>query len=144
MPIQATEMTPPSKPSQTLDTPFEQLGGAAGVWQLVRRFHALMDGLPEAYTARSVSPQDLRRSEESLFDFLSGWFGGPCLPIPKEGHPCLRMRHSPYAVGTAQRDAWMQCMAQALTEQVADVALRTRLIETFSQIADHMVNLQCH
>jgi hemoglobin len=121
-------------------TPYELLGGAEGVRSLVQRFYALMDELPEAYSVRQMHPQDLSGSAESLFEFLSGWFGGPDLYIQRKGHPRLRMRHSPYAVGPAQRDEWMLCMGQALTEHVADEAFRNHLIRTFMQIADHMVN----
>ena len=98
-------------------TPYERLGGAAGIQRLVHRFYALMDELPEAYTVRRMHPEDLKSSEENLFDFLSGWFGGPSLFIEKKGHPRLRMRHSPYAVGLAQRDEWMLCMTQALLDE---------------------------
>lgn len=126
-----TELTP---------TPYEELGGEAGVQRLVHRFYELMDTLPEAYTVRQMHPESLAGSEEMLFEFLSGWFGGPSLYIAKKGHPRLRMRHAPYAVGTTARDEWMLCMKQALTEQVSDVAFQARLIDTFAQMADHMVN----
>jgi hemoglobin len=121
-------------------TPYELLGGADGVRRLVQRFYALMDELPEAYRVRRMHPQDLAGSANSLFEFLSGWFGGPDLYIQRKGHPRLRMRHNPYAVGPAERDEWMLCMGQALNEQVADEAFRNHLIRTFAQIADHMVN----
>lgn len=121
-------------------TPYEALGGEAGVQRLVRRFYELMDELPEAYTVRQMHPESLAGSAQSLFEFLSGWFGGPPLYMEKKGHPRLRMRHAPYAVGTVVRDEWMLCMTQALTEQVADAAFRARLIETFSQMATHMLN----
>ena len=126
-----TELTP---------TPYEELGGEAGVQRLVHRFYELMDTLPEAYTVRQMHPESLAGSEDMLFEFLSGWFGGPSLYIAKKGHPRLRMRHAPYAVGTTARDEWMLCMKQALTEQVSDVAFQARLIDTFAQMADHMVN----
>ena len=121
-------------------TPYAQLGGEAGVRSLVHRFYALMDELPEAYAVRQLHPESLAVSETSLFEFLSGWFGGPALYIAKKGHPRLRMRHANYVVGPLVRDEWMLCMTQALTEQVADLGFRTHLIETFSQMADHMVN----
>ena len=121
-------------------TPYEELGGEAGVQRLVHRFYELMDTLPEAYTVRQMHPESLAGSAEMLFEYLSGWFGGPSLYIAKKGHPRLRMRHAPYAVGAVVRDEWMLCMKQALTEQVSDVAFRARLIETFAQMADHMVN----
>jgi hemoglobin len=125
---------------ETSMTPYVALGGEAGVQRLVHRFYELMDELPEAYTVRQLHPESLAGSAESLFEFLSGWFGGPALYMAKKGHPRLRMRHSPYAVGPVVRDEWMLCMTQALTEQVADVAFRDNLINTFAQIADHLIN----
>ena len=121
-------------------TPYEALGGEPAIRQLVNRFYELMDGLPETYAVRQMHPESLAGSAESLFEYLSGWFGGPSLYIAKKGHPRLRMRHAPYAVSPAMRDQWMLCMATALTEQVADTQLRDSLIQTFAQMADHMVN----
>lgn len=121
-------------------TPYEALGGAPAVRRLVDRFYQLMDELPEAYTVRRMHPESLAGSADSLFDFLSGWFGGPPLYSQKKGHPRLRMRHNPYAIGTVERDEWMLCMTQALREQVADIALREALVQTFAAMADHLVN----
>ena len=123
-------------------TPYEALGGADGLHRLVDRFYELMDELPEAYAARRIHPESLAGANESLFEFLSGWFGGPNLYIEKKGHPRLRMRHLPYAIGPTERDEWMLCMRTALTEQVADESLRKRLIKVFADMADHMVNTQ--
>jgi hemoglobin len=130
--------------TETTVTPYEALGGAPGVQRLVHRFYELMDALPEAYAVRQMHPESLKGSAESLFEFLSGWFGGPSLYIAKKGHPRLRMRHAPYAVGPMVRDQWMLCMAQALTEQVTNQVLRASLIEIFSQMADHMINTDAH
>jgi hemoglobin len=121
-------------------TPYEALGGAPAIAKLVARFYELMDELPEAYAVRQLHPESLKGSAESLYEYLSGWFGGPSLYIAKKGHPRLRMRHLPYAVSPAMRDEWMMCMTMALHEQVHDEALRDRLIHTFAQMADHMVN----
>ena len=121
-------------------TPYETLGGEAGVQRLVHRFYELMDELPEAHTVRQMHPETLAGSAQSLFEFLSGWFGGPSLFIAKKGHPRLRMRHAPYAVGSVVRDEWMLCMTQALTEQVPDAAFRDSLIHTFAQMANHLIN----
>lgn len=124
----------------TDQTPYTRLGGASGLRRLVDRFYALMDELPEAYHVRQMHPESLEGSATSLFEFLSGWLGGPSLYIAKKGHPRLRMRHAPYAVDAAARNEWMLCMAQALTEQVADSQFRDQLIQVFAQMADHMVN----
>ena len=125
---------------QATATPYDALGGETGIRRLVYRFYELMDELPEAYTVRQMHTESLQGSAQSLFEFLSGWFGGPALYIAKKGHPRLRMRHAPYAVGPVVRDEWMLCMRQALTEQVTDEVLRTRLVETFSQMASHLLN----
>jgi hemoglobin len=124
----------------TAVTPYAALGGAPAIQRLVDRFYQLMDELPEAYAARRIHPESLTGASQSLFEFLSGWFGGPDLYIAKKGHPRLRMRHLPYAIGPTERDEWMLCMRTALTEQVADESLRGGLLQAFTQMADHMVN----
>ena len=121
-------------------TPYDILGGEAGIKRLVNRFYELMDELPEAYAVRKIHPESLRGSAAGLTDFLSGWFGGPPLYAEKKGHPRLRMRHAPYAVSQELRDEWMLCMTQAIGEQVADDAFRTWLVTTFAQMADHLIN----
>lgn len=130
--------TPHTKPLDT--TPYEALGGAPAVRRLVDRFYQLMDELPEAYTVRRMHPESLAGSAESLFEFLSGWFGGPPLYSQRKGHPRLRMRHRAYAIGPVERDEWMLCMTQALSEQVADAVLREALIDTFAHMANHLIN----
>ena len=132
-------MTPTST-STANDTPYVRLGGEAGIHRLVDRFYELMDELPEAYAARRIHPESLAGANQSLFEFLSGWFGGPNLYIEKHGHPRLRMRHLPYAVGPTERDEWMLCMRTALTEQVSDEHLLAGLLKVFTDMADHMVN----
>ena len=52
----------------------------------------------------------------------------------------LRARHLPFPIDTAERDAWMQCMTQALAEQVSDPMLRTQLTGALFRTADHMRN----
>jgi hemoglobin len=122
-------------------TPYEGLGGADAVRRLVDRFYDLMDELPETYGLRQLHPADLTGSRQSLFEFLSGWFGGPSLYIEKKGHPRLRMRHMPFAIGPTERDQWMLCMRTALDEQVSDEALHQAVLSAFVQMADHMVNV---
>jgi hemoglobin len=122
------------------DSVYARLGGEPAVRALVDRFYALMDELPQAQAVRRLHPRDLQRSADSLFKFLSGWFGGPPLYIRERGHPRLRMRHMPFAIGRAERDQWMLCMRQALQEQVAEIPLRAAIEQAFVGMADHMVN----
>jgi hemoglobin len=131
-----TQETPTIAP----DSVYARLGGAPAVQALVSRFYELMDELPEAYTVRRLHPDSLAGSADSLFKFLSGWFGGPPLYIRERGHPRLRMRHAPYAIGPVERDEWLLCMRQALAEQVADETLRSAVERAFVGMAEHMVN----
>jgi hemoglobin len=122
------------------DSVYTRLGGEPAVRALVDRFYALMDTLPQAQGIRRLHPPSLQRSADSLFKFLSGWFGGPPLYVRERGHPRLRMRHLPFAIGAAERDQWLLCMRQALAEQVADPALRAGVERAFADMAQHMIN----
>lgn len=99
-----------------------------------------MDEPTEAHAARRIHPESLTGANESLFEFLSAWFGGPQRCVDKKGRPRLCRRHLPHTFDSTERDKWMLCMRTALTEQVANKVLRERLIGVFSDMADHMLN----
>jgi hemoglobin len=71
---------------------------------------------------------------------LCGWLGGPDLYIQRFGHPRLRARHLPFAIGIAERDQWLACMAEAMAEQQIDASLADRLAQAFFGTADWMRN----
>ncbi|MFA6310722.1 MAG: group II truncated hemoglobin [Sterolibacterium sp.] len=121
-------------------TPYLAIGGEPALRALVRRFYELMDSQPETYGIRKLHPADLSGSEEKLFMYLSGWLGGPQLFTQRFGHPRLRARHLPFAIGSAERDQWMLCMRQAMQELVADAELRSKLERALADLADHMRN----
>jgi hemoglobin len=121
-------------------TPFERLGGESGVRALVDRFYDLMDLEPAYAAIRAMHPGTLDGSRDKLFWFLCGWLGGPDLYQQRHGHPRLRARHLPYAIGIRERDQWMACMIQALHEQQVDESLAQRLDESFFGTADWMRN----
>ena len=119
---------------------YTRLGGDAGVRALVDRFYDLMDTLPEAYAIRKLHPADLGSSREKLYLFLSGWLGGPPLYTERHGHPRLRARHLPFAIGVQERDQWLMCMGQAMRELNVDTDLRQELMAALARTADHMRN----
>ena len=61
-------------------------------------------------------PHDLEGAKQRLRDFLIVRFGGPQTYIEQRGHPRLRIRHAPFAIGQAARDRWLQLMTRALDE----------------------------
>lgn len=119
---------------------YERLGGAEQVRLLVERFYDLMDTLPEAREVRGLHPEDLIGSRQKLFEFLSGWLGGPPLFVERHGPPMLRARHLPFSIGSRERDQWLLCMRTAMDEVVADSDLRNRLYANLVKIAEHMRN----
>ena len=132
----AEEGAMPASPA----TPSERLGGEAGVRTLVDRFYDLMDLEPAYAGIRALHPASLDGSRDKLFWFLSGWLGGPDLYQSRFGHPRLRARHLPYAIGIAERDQWMACMAQAMQDRAIDPTLAERLVQAFFGTADWMRN----
>ncbi len=119
---------------------YERIGGEEKVRALVHRFYELMDALPEAHGVRKMHGASLKNSEDKLFMFLSGWMNGPQLFVEKFGHPRLRQRHMPFAIGKAERDQWLLCMGQALDEIVEEEQLRNELKVAFIKVADFMRN----
>jgi hemoglobin len=121
-------------------TPFARLGGEPGVRALVDRFYDLMELEPAYAVLRALHPGTLDGSRDKLFWFLCGWLGGPDHYVQRHGHPRLRARHLPYAIGVKERDQWMACMLQALHERQVDESLAQRLAEAFFGTADWMRN----
>ena len=121
-------------------TPFDLAGGESAVRKLVTRFYDLMDTDPDYFGIRKLHPPTLDGTREKLFNFLMGWLGGPPLYEQEFGHPKLRARHLPYAIGIAERDQWMACMTRAMVDVGLDESLRKRLVQSFFQTADWMRN----
>ncbi|TFZ03979.1 group II truncated hemoglobin [Ramlibacter humi] len=122
------------------DTPFEWIGGEQKVRALVDRFYDLMDLEPGYAQLRATHGSTLDNARERLFWFLCGWLGGPSYYTDRFGHPMLRARHLPFAIGIQERDQWLACMDQAIGETGVDGKLRARLKQSFFQTADWMRN----
>jgi hemoglobin len=125
-------------------TPYELIGAESGVRELVDRFYDYMDSEAEAGDVRRLHAKSLRASREKLFLFLSGWLGGPDLYVQRYGHPMLRRRHLPFAIGKRERDQWMHCMRKALDNMRIEDSLKQKLERAFMATADHMRNQSEH
>lgn len=121
-------------------TPYEMLGGPQSLRELVDRFYDLMDLEPEFAELRAMHPPTLDGSRDKLFMFLSGWLGGPDLFVEKFGHPRLRARHMPFAIGTQERDQWVACMVLAMEDVGIEADIRAKLLQNFFNTADFMRN----
>ena len=126
--------------TQTTVTTYEKIGGEAAVAKLCDRFYELMDTVPQFKELRAMHPESLQGSRDKLYMFLSGWFGGPDLFVEKFGHPRLRARHMPFAIGTLERDQWVACMVLAMEDVGIDADVRKVLLSNFFNTADFMRN----
>ncbi|MFN7154092.1 MAG: group II truncated hemoglobin [Acidovorax sp.] len=120
--------------------PFEWIGGESRVRALVERFYDLMDLEPGYAELRAAHGSELAQARQKLFMFLCGWLGGPSYYTDQFGHPRLRARHMPFAIGIKERDQWVACMDQAMGETGVPPDLRARLKDSFMGTADWMRN----
>ena len=126
--------------SVPVPTPYDLLGGESGIRRLVDRFYDLMDSASEAATVRALHAASLSASRKKLFLYLSFWTGGPQTYVEERGHPRLRQRHMPFAIGVRERDEWLWCMDRALAEHPMPDAVRTALTARLHELADFMRN----
>jgi hemoglobin len=117
---------------------YEAVGGEPTFRTLVARFYAGVAGDP---VLRAVYPeQDLGPAEERLRLFLMQYWGGPTTYGERRGHPRLRMRHARFAIGPAERDAWLRHMTAAVDSLGLPPQLRRPLLEYLHGAAEAMVN----
>lgn len=136
----ASDTTATPLPGLLQSPHFAQLGGEAAVVQLVDAFYRHMDARADTGVIRAMHTPDLASTKAVLVRFLCEWLGGPKAYSTQHGHPRLRMRHAAFAIGVAERDAWLACMDAALSDVGADPALHTALMASFFKTADFMRN----
>ena len=126
---------------QVQTTVHEIVGGDEFFVELVDRFYA---GVAEDPVLRPLYPDDLTDSKRWLAGFLVQYWGGSQAYSEERGHPRLRMRHAPFVIGPAERDAWFRNMVQALNSLVAERGIlpeaEQRMREYFSMAAEAMRN----
>lgn len=121
-------------------TPYQLIGGESTLARLCNRFYELMDSVPQFATIRALHPVELQSSQDKLYMFLSGWLGGPDLYVENIGHPMLRRRHLPFAIGESERDQWVACMVLAMESVGIEEPLREQLMLSFFNTADFLRN----
>lgn len=120
------------------DTPYLEIGGDEEVRALVDSFYDIIED--ESPQLRAMLPRKTTGSRQKLYEFLSGWMGGPQLYWEKHGHPRLRMRHFPFSIGDAEAEEWMRCMRKAMDERSVPDDLRSFLDSKLSESALHLRN----
>ncbi len=119
-------------------TIYDLAGGEPVFRKLVSRFYARVAEDP---VLRPVYPEeDLAGATERLTLFLIQYFGGPSTYSEQRGHPRLRMRHHPFAIGQAERDAWLAHMTAAVESIDLPPAVRKAMLDYFEMASTAMIN----
>lgn len=93
---------------------FDQVGGHEFFERLVSNFYAEVE---KSDLLRPMYPEDLSESKRHFEMFLEQYWGGPKDYSAERGHPRLRMRHAPFRINRAARDAWLAAMSVALEHE---------------------------
>lgn len=121
-------------PQQTI---YDAIGGEATFQRIVRHFY---DGIESDPILRPMYPLDLTESIRHMELFLMQYFDGPRTYSDLRGHPRLRMRHAPFAIGQPERDAWMRHMRAAVEEEKLPAEIEAFMLNYFERTATFMMN----
>ena len=117
---------------------YELAGGETAFRLLVQRFYATVQLDP---ILRAVYPEeDLTAATERLTLFLIQYWGGPSTYSEQRGHPRLRLRHQPFAIGQGERDAWLGHMTAAVESLELASPVRKALLDYFETASTAMIN----
>ncbi|CAM3146131.1 globin [Stackebrandtia soli] len=120
------------------DNFYEAVGGTETFTKLVNVFYA---GVADDPLLRPMYPEeDLGPAAERFRMFLEQYWGGPKTYGEQRGHPRLRMRHAPFRIGPAERDAWLRHMRHAVTTLELPADLDAILWDYLERAAHFLVN----
>ncbi|GIJ27579.1 oxygen-binding heme protein [Micromonospora qiuiae] len=128
-----------SEPRGEAVTLFDAVGGEPTFRKLVDEFYA---GIATDPLLRPMYPEeDLGPANERMRLFLIQYWGGPNTYSAQRGHPRLRMRHAPFRIGPAERDAWLSHMRRAVDSLDLPPAIASELWNYLERAAYFMVNV---
>lgn len=125
-------------PAQERITFYQAVGGEETFRRLVSRFY---QGVAADPLLRPLYPEeDLAGAEERLRQFLIQYWGGPNTYSQQRGHPALRMRHARFAIGQAERDAWLRHMTEAVETLELPAPLAAMLLDYLTMASTALIN----
>ena len=122
-------------------SPYQRLGGEAGVRNLVKVFYDLVESQPEGEPLRLMHNEGsgLAHVRDTQFMFLSGFLGGPQLYVEQFRHANLRQMHAHLKIGEVEAQSWLTCMDMALAK-TADAETHRLLMSHFTRVANTLKN----
>lgn len=117
---------------------YQRAGGTPFFEALVGRFY---DRVADDPVLRPIYPEaDLAPARRRLTLFLIQYWGGPTTYDDERGHPRLRMRHFPFAIGPEARDRWLELMRAAIADVAPPAEIAAELDRYFAMAAEAMRN----
>jgi hemoglobin len=122
-------------------TPYERIGGEAGVRLLVNTFYDLVETEPEGEPLRVMhnAGNGLAHARVAQFMFLSGFLGGPQLYVEQFRHSNVKQMHAHLSIGEVEAKSWLSCMEKALA-RTTDEETAAVLMKTFTRVAQALKN----
>jgi len=134
-------MSQASATALSFPTPYEAIGGEAGVRALTDAFYDRMDQNPAFADLRRMHEPDLGPMRARLTDWLTGWMGGPAVYARRHpGRPCIVSAHAPFRIDAALADQWLACMQLALDQSEMPEDWRALTEEAFARMCRGLQN----
>jgi hemoglobin len=128
----------PGEKMPVIGNVFDAAGGEENFRLLVERFYARV--ADDALLRPLYPDEDLSSATDRLTLFLIQYWGGPSTYNERRGHPRLRLRHKPFAIGHAERDAWLGHMTAAVDSLELAPGVRKALLAYFETASTAMIN----
>src|SRR5579864_8112801 len=112
--------------------------GEDGFKRLAAAFYRRV--VEDAVLSKLYPPNNLQAAERHLYLFLMQYWGGPTTYSQERGHPRLRMRHQPFYIGEAERDAWVTAMVAAMQESAVPEPAFSTMRDYFENAATFLRN----
>jgi hemoglobin len=121
---------------------YDQLGGEAGLQQLVQVFYDIIETDPAAEELHRLHLRGngVAHSRLAQFNFLCGFLGGPKLYAEKHGHANIKLMHAHVVITPSAKDLWLESMAKAIDMVALDSTIKKQLMLSFTAVAERLVN----
>ena len=121
-------------------TLYDRVGGQPFFEALTKRFYEAVAGDPVLTKLYPTEPEAFEQARAHLELFLIQFWGGPTTYNDERGHPRLRLRHAPFSIGVAERDAWVTHMTDAVKEAGLAPLDEMQLLNYLAGAATQLIN----
>lgn len=131
-----------SLPKQQTETLYNRVGGEEGLRKLIETFYDIIEFEPPGHELHilHLKGHGVAHSRIEQFNFLSGFLGGPQLYIEKYKHSNVRQMHVHVEIDASARDAWLECMLEAINRLSLPTDVKDDLMVNFTRVAFQLKN----